>query len=119
MHPRTRTYPRSYLAFSKEFLLPEVIAESAATTGLRPKMPKHWPPQVRELLEALWNGDPKLRPPFTEVVSQLEAIQRDPEVMAAIDGKSTRKSSSGASDGAPSPRPEGPVPGGGSCCVLQ
>ena len=45
--------------------------------GYRPKIPKQWPPGLRDLLRDCWRVEPRERPPFSEVASRLGLLLRE------------------------------------------
>mmetsp|Transcript_5088 Transcript_5088/g.16614 ORF Transcript_5088/g.16614 Transcript_5088/m.16614 type:complete len:414 (+) Transcript_5088:190-1431(+) len=54
------------------------------STGFRPGIPAHWPPNVGATIEKCWNQDANVRPSFAEVIPMLEALSGD---IAAMDSK--------------------------------
>ena len=45
--------------------------------GYRPKIPKQWPPGLRDLVRECWRVEPRERPPFSEVASRLGLLLRE------------------------------------------
>jgi hypothetical protein len=59
-----------------------------ANRGLRLPIPSSWSAPTKSLLESMWADDPTVRPPFSSIVAQLEAIQ----AAASAQGPTRRKS---------------------------
>ncbi|KAA3474519.1 tyrosine-protein kinase SRK2-like isoform X2 [Gossypium australe] len=63
----------SYCANNEEFIcLIRIILQS-----LRPTIPKHTHPRLRELLERCWLQDPSQRPNFSEIIDILKQIAKE------------------------------------------
>jgi len=48
--------------------------------GFRPDIPRHWPPQLADLIRACWAQDPHVRPNFTAVLDVLHEINASAQV---------------------------------------
>eukprot|EP00850_Spirogloea_muscicola_P017216 SM000146S00936 [mRNA] locus=s146:40295:48175:+ [translate_table: standard] len=60
-----------------KFQLPEEIAQAIAFENLRPPFKaRTYPPGMKGLLQECWNKDPKRRPTFTQILEQLELMER-------------------------------------------
>ena len=56
--------------------MPSLSAAAAVVEhGLRPPLPPDAPPAVTELICRCWAGDPKLRPQFAQVCSELVVVR--------------------------------------------
>jgi len=77
--------------YQNSYMLPEDLAESAAYTHRRPKLPKSWPKKLVELHEACWHADPQKRPPFKTIVQLLISIKQDQAVMDVLRNKGSAK----------------------------
>jgi serine/threonine protein kinase len=58
-------------------LTPLQAAYQVALAHWRPPVPPHTPPQVRQLLEALWHRDAAARPTFEDICGVLDALLLD------------------------------------------
>eukprot|EP00798_Chlamydomonas_sp_ICE-L_P012532 gene12532-15748_t len=52
----------------------QAYAERVAR-GFRPTIPKHWPKELVEIIQATWAQDPHMRPNFTAVLDVLREIE--------------------------------------------
>eukprot|EP00850_Spirogloea_muscicola_P008844 SM000048S16556 [mRNA] locus=s48:442986:449032:+ [translate_table: standard] len=60
-----------------KFQLPEEIAQAIAFENLRPPFKaRTYPPGMKGLLQECWDKDPKRRPTFTQILEQLELMER-------------------------------------------
>ena len=56
---------------------PQLISMLASTRGLRPDVKAlHWT-ALEDLVERMWENDPKLRPECTEIVAVLKALEKE------------------------------------------
>lgn len=55
--------------------VPEWKKLEKVIAGLRPPVPNDMRPDVAELMVKCWNGDPKLRPTFQAITSQLSHVK--------------------------------------------
>ena len=57
--------------------------------GLRPKLPKRWPPGLSALLTRCWAGSADERPEFALICAELEGMRA--AALAALAAKQARK----------------------------
>jgi hypothetical protein len=76
------SHSRAYNA-EKNFTLLQLI--TAIESGMRPNIPKNWPKLYKNLAEACWHSNPKIRPEFKHVVLVLE--NKDPDLANIRDGE--------------------------------
>eukprot|EP00899_Mesostigma_viride_P018903 jgi/Mesvir1/27013/Mv20720-RA.1 len=71
--------------YSRDFISPEDVAAGHALKGIRPRLPKQWPEDLKQLLASAWAQDPKERPSCAEIVKRLNKMIEDgiPGQMAA------------------------------------
>ncbi|XP_052877002.1 serine/threonine-protein kinase STY8-like isoform X1 [Gossypium arboreum] len=69
-------------------LTPLQAAVAVVQKNLRPTIPKHTHPRLRELLERCWLQDPSQRPNFSEIIDILKQIAK--EVKVADEGEDGR-----------------------------
>ena len=65
-------------------------------SGLRPKLPRHWPDRLASLLTRCWAAAPDERPEFTHICAELEGM-RDAVLAAKAAKKEARRRSSTSS----------------------
>lgn len=54
------------------------VAAAYAEKNIRPPFrasPRHYPGDLKKLIEECWDNDPCMRPPFTQIIERLERIQ--------------------------------------------
>ncbi|TYG94521.1 hypothetical protein ES288_A11G194700v1 [Gossypium darwinii] len=62
-------------------LTPLQAAVAVVQKNLRPTIPKHTHPRLRELLERCWLQDPSQRPNFSEIIDILKQIAKEVKVL--------------------------------------
>jgi len=48
--------------------------ENVVLGGERPRIDKRWPPRFSRLLQRCWHTDKNMRPPFSEIVVELDSL---------------------------------------------
>lgn len=93
-------------AYDDVLLTMDQVARNVSTKGLRPPIPRKWPPALTQLLEACWSGDAAARPEFDQLVERLEALLSEAE--ASPEGQPSELLDALA-----------PARSVGGCCVVQ
>lgn len=63
------------------------IPRQVTTGGLRPRIPMHCPPAIRELLPEMWHQEPAKRPHFPEIEKRLGLALKQVDLDAGVDPK--------------------------------
>ena len=94
-------------AYDTLLLTMDQVAKAVAASGLRPPLPKRWPPSLSSLIARCWAQDPEERPEFEAVADELYAMLAEVEAATAA--------------GTPSELLKAlePEPALAGCCVLQ
>ena len=89
-------------AYEERLMTMEQVAKAVHASGLRPALPKKWPPRLVELVTKAWAQAPTDRPTFVELAAEWGALAREAEkaeeaaepnelISALGDGKRVRK----------------------------
>jgi hypothetical protein len=73
----TRRIPYRTLGLNPSHLVVRVVREE-----LRPAIPKYCPPAYTDLMTACWAPKQERRPSFTDIISVLEKMLKDPVMLA-------------------------------------
>jgi serine/threonine protein kinase len=110
-------------AYADKFMTMEMVVRNVARSGLRPTLPKRWPPPLKALITRCWDAKPELRPEFHEICYVLEAFTEAARA-AAADGKANKDQDDGKTSDASMMGADlllaldPPLPPGG-CCLLS
>eukprot|EP00850_Spirogloea_muscicola_P005277 SM000024S07739 [mRNA] locus=s24:180811:182197:- [translate_table: standard] len=86
MTPETGTYS----------LTPVNAAYDVANHFVRPRIPAHCPPSLKELMQQCWDNNPQVRPEFNDIITRLSNVQQELRIRPGVARFRSRSSGSSA-----------------------
>mmetsp|Transcript_25939 Transcript_25939/g.76019 ORF Transcript_25939/g.76019 Transcript_25939/m.76019 type:complete len:455 (-) Transcript_25939:165-1529(-) len=80
----------AHRAYQERELTADQLMEEVAMLGLRPAIPKGWPPNLINLITACWAPDPVERPEFSEVAEELKSLRAAVEAHSKLNDQLER-----------------------------